>query len=218
MCVRFLLEADIEELMSYYRAKWEKMGNYRGGDFYPKQSAPVVLEQRGRVITAARWGFDYGSKKKVVANARAETVLDKPMFRESARTGRCIVPANWFYEWKAQDTGKKVRYRAGLKDLSIMSLGGLCKLSLDRDAGPQLTFVIITTDAEEGVREVHPRMPLIIKREWVDAWLSKDTPLKLVKEILGAKIGAEFTIEECEDGKSGDQTEESIYGEQMSMF
>ncbi|MFO7154055.1 MAG: SOS response-associated peptidase [Caldicoprobacter oshimai] len=219
MCVRFLLKTGIEELVRNYRVESvdEGANAYRAGDFYPAQSVPVVLEQKSRVITLARWGFNYSSKKKVVVNARAETILDRPMFKDAARYARCIVPANLFYEWKAEGIGKKVRYRIGLQDASIMSLGGLYKLSFDKDLGPQLAFVIITTDAEEGVREVHPRMPLIIKEEWVDMWLNKDTPVELVEEILSAKTGAKFTVERCEDAINN-KIKEGMYGEQMKMF
>ncbi|MBM7582829.1 putative SOS response-associated peptidase YedK [Caldicoprobacter guelmensis] len=219
MCVRFLLEADIEQLVRNYRAEEvdEKAKSYSKGDFYPAQSALVVLEPKNRVITLARWGFDYSSKKKVVVNARAETILDRPMFKDAARYARCIVPANLFYEWKDEEIGKKVRYKIGLQDGNIMSLGGLYKLSFDKGLGPQLDFVIITTDAEEGVREVHPRMPLIIKEEWVDMWLSKDTPVELVEEILRAKTGAKFAVERCEDA-TNNKIKGNVYSEQMSMF
>ncbi|MFO7295005.1 MAG: SOS response-associated peptidase [Clostridia bacterium] len=220
MCVRFLLKTEIDELVRNYRAQWvdENVSGYRTGDFFPKQSAPVVLEQKNRIIALGRWGFDHSFKKKVVANARAETVLDKSMFKDAARYARCIVPANLFYEWKAKDTGKKVRYRIGLQDASLMSLGGLYKLSFEQGVGPQLSFVIITTDAEGDIREVHPRMPLIIRREWVDTWLNKDTPVELIKEILRAKVGAKFAVEECEDEAGNNQIGKGIYGEQMSMF
>jgi putative SOS response-associated peptidase YedK len=219
MCVRFFLESGVEELMRNYKVKTvdEKVSGYSAGDFYPAQNALVVLEDKSRVIMLAKWGFNYDSKKKIIVNARAETILDRPMFKDAARYARCIVPANLFYEWKAEGAGKKVRYRIGLQDASIMSLGGLYKLSFDKDLGPQLAFVIITTDAEEGVREVHPRMPLIIKEEWVDMWLNKDTPVELVEEILSAKTGAKFTVEKCEDA-ANNKIKEGMYGEQMSMF
>lgn len=219
MCVRFLLETGIEELVRNYRVESVDEGAkaYQAGDFCPAQSAPVVLEQKSRVITLARWGFDYSSAKKVVVNARAETILHKPMFRNAARYARCIVPANLFYEWKAEEAGKKVRYSIGLQSATIMSLGGLYKLSFDKGSQPQLTFVIITTDAEEGVREVHPRMPLIIKEEWVDMWLNKDTPVKVIEKILRAKTEAKFRVERC-TGSTNNETEKGVYGEQIRMF
>lgn len=220
MCVRFLLEAGIDELVRNYGARWagENRDLYRTGDFFPKQSAPVVLEQRDRLITLGRWGFDYGPGKKVVANARAETLMDRPMFKDAARHARCIVPANLFYEWKAEDTGKKAMYRISLRDKGLISLGGIYKLTFLQGVGPQLSFVIITTDAEEGVREVHPRMPLIIKREWMDVWLNKDTPVDVVEEILRTQIGLKFAVEECRDEAGTGQPEKGVYGRQISMF
>ena len=220
MCVRYLLEIGIEELVRNYRAQWidEKLKDCHTGDFYPRQSATIVVQQRTRTITSGVWGFDYPSKKKVVANARADTLLERPMFRDAARYNRCIVPANWFYEWKSQNTGKKEKYRIGLRGEGIMSLGGLYKLSFEQGSGAKLLFVIITTDAEGDVREVHPRMPLIISRELVDLWLSRDTPVEVVEEILRGKMDVRFMVEKCEDEKDDGQASKGMRGEQIKMF
>jgi putative SOS response-associated peptidase YedK len=118
--------------------------------------AATVLVVR-RAAELARWGL----RGKLV-NLRAETVLAK--YRAS---GRCLVPANGFYEWQAAG-GRKQPYYFSSKDQCLLALAALWERE---------TFSLITTEPDAVVGKVHDRMPLIVARDDYAAWLSGDERL-----------------------------------------
>lgn len=136
------------------------------GDITPAMS-PVVLSAdkagSGRGIRSQNmlWGLS-GKDKKLIINARAESVLDKPMFSDSILQRRLIVPAAGFYEWD-KDKNKVTFFR---KDKTPIYLAGFYQLSDNRDS-----FVILTTAANESMIPVHDRMPLMIEKGAVRDWL-----------------------------------------------
>lgn len=136
------------------------------GDVTPAMSAVVLLPDKrdgGRIILPAEmfWGLT-GKDKKLVINARAESVFDKPMFSGSMESRRCIMPAAGFYEWD-KDKNKVTFYR---KDKRPVYLAGFYSLSDNKDS-----FVILTTAANESMISVHDRMPVMIEKEYVKDWL-----------------------------------------------
>lgn len=201
MCGRFLLDSDIEEIIRTYRIFKKEIDSFDKGDYYPSQKAPIVLEKGERSITLAKWGFPYGSKKKLVINGRAETIMDKPMFKNAFYSGRCIIPANLFYEWKDEGNRKKIMHKISLQDSNLISLGGIYKLSIDENSNKQLIFVIITTEADKNMRSIHSRMPLIIKEDMVDIWLKDSTSIQVLKKILKDNKDNDLIIEKGEDEK-----------------
>ncbi len=121
------------------------------------------------------WGLE-GKDKKLIINARAESVLQKPMFSGSIEQRRIIIPAAGFYEWD-KDKNKVTFYR---KDKSPIYFAGFYQLSQNRDS-----FVILTTAANESMIKVHDRMPLMIEKGSVHDWLC-DTDA--AKEMLSEKM------------------------------
>ena len=124
------------------------------------------------------WGFPRYDGKGLVINARSESVLDRPMFRDSARRRRCIIPAHAFYEWDASKKlttftrpGHPVIYMAGVYDF----LQGANR------------FTVLTTEANESVRRYHDRMPLLLEREALEPWLNDD---QAMEELLHRKMPA----------------------------
>jgi putative SOS response-associated peptidase YedK len=213
MCGRVLLDSGIIEMIQKFRIKNRLVDDYEKGELFPSQNLPIVLEQDERTIALAKWGFSLDFRKRLVINARAETITEKIMFREAIATTRCIIPANMFFEWQDQGGRKKIKYRIGLQDSDIMSLGGVYKVSLDKDLKPHLSFVIITTEADESMKEIHNRMPLILTDDAVDLWLKKDMSMNRISELLNSNFGHKFIIEKCDDKPP----EEKGY-EQISMF
>jgi len=216
MCGRFLLNSDIGQIITKYKIYCREADKYDVGDFYPSQDAAIVFDNEKRILSLARWGFSNNDKRRIVINARSETIMNRPMFKNSFYSARCIIPANLFYEWKDEGKGKKVKYKIGLKDNDLISLGGIYKVSVDENLKKHITFVIITTEAEGDMKEIHPRMPLIIDDEEIDLWLNNNTSLKLVEEILKSNGYYKFTIERCEDGLVKPVNGEHY--EQMKMF
>jgi putative SOS response-associated peptidase YedK len=105
-------------------------------------------------------------------NARSETLLERPSFKQLVATRRCLVPADGFYEWR-REGNRKVPMWITLKSREPFAFPGLWDCWIDRDSGTQLyTFTIITTRANALVRRIHERMPVIydaaMGRQWLD--------------------------------------------------
>ena len=117
------------------------------------------------------WAKDPSIGSKLI-NARAETILEKPSFKQSFKRRRCLVPADSFYEWKASETGKKkTPFRIFLKNQPIFSMAGLWDLWKSPAGEIVHSFTIITTTPNEMMIEIHDRMPVILAKEMEKFWL-----------------------------------------------
>lgn len=134
-------------------------------DIYPTETAPILTAFAQELCCRRqRWGFPGfgGQGKQVIFNARSESALEKKMFRESVERRRIIIPAAWFYEW-SRNKEKNIFYR---KDRPVLFMAGFYNRCQDEDR-----FVILTTEANESMRPVHDRMPLILEREEIVPWI-----------------------------------------------
>lgn len=145
----------------------------------PTQIIPVIRQESAgdRMLAQLKWGLipswakdpDIGNR---MINARAETLAEKPSFREAFARRRCLVPASGFYEWQKTASGTKQPFYFYLKEREVFGFAGLWEQWLDRGTGEVLeTFTIITTAANEVLKPVHDRMPVIIKAENYAEWL-----------------------------------------------
>jgi putative SOS response-associated peptidase YedK len=210
MCGRYSLFAppeDIEERVDAAFA-FDFEPRYNAA---PRQSLPVVPDAGPDAIEAMEWGFvppwaddrsDFG-----LINARAETVAEKPTFRdafaqrgnEDLRAGRCLVPADGFYEWSETGDGKQP-YRVALADGEPFAMAGLwaewrperTQTGLDAFAGGQpdtepevrATFTILTTEPNDLVADLHDRMSVILPQGRERRWLRGDRDD--VTDLLGS--------------------------------
>ena len=139
---------------------------------------PVIVRHERVEAVMMQWGLVPHWAKDIKAvhrpiNARAESLAEKPMFRELVRTNRCLVPASGFYEWK-KDWQRKIPFYIRVKDDPVFAFAGLYDV-WHNPAGVTLqTYTIITTDANELMAPIHNRMPVILKSEDETRWLSKD--------------------------------------------
>lgn len=142
----------------------------------PTQFAPVIhgVDER-RELLVARWGLlpswvkEPGERAHPI-NARIETAAEKPMFRHAFRRARILVPASGFYEWKPGPDFKRPYFIRPAGGEAMFGFGGL----LERWSGPDgdvLSFAILTTAANELMRPIHDRMPVIIQSQDYAAWL-----------------------------------------------
>ncbi|WP_299818100.1 SOS response-associated peptidase [uncultured Pontibacter sp.] len=155
----------------------------------PSQLLPVVTGDEPEKAQLFSWGLlphwakDNNYRNKAV-NARAETLLDKPSFRELINRRRCLVPADGFYEWR-KTAGGKIPYRFLLKSEELFTFAGLWDEWTDTETGEaQQTFTIITTEANELVKPTHNRMPVILTPEKEEAWLDVTKSNNLLQELL----------------------------------
>ena len=121
------------------------------------------------------WGLLPGWMKQPparrVINARAETLLEKPMFRAAVRYRRCLVPADGFYEFTGP-RGARQAVLFTLPDERVFAMAGLWEHWQGADGGEMESMAIITVDASPDVAPVHERMPALLRREHWQAWLN----------------------------------------------
>jgi putative SOS response-associated peptidase YedK len=119
------------------------------------------------------WAPDPSIGNRLI-NARAETLLEKPSFKQLVSQRRCIIPADGFYEWR-REGNLKIPVWIHLKNKEPFAFVGLWDSWLDRDSGDVLnTFTIITADANALVRHIHNRMPVMYDREMGRQWLERN--------------------------------------------
>jgi putative SOS response-associated peptidase YedK len=147
----------------------------------PTQAVPAVLRdpQGRRVLRLLRWGLQPGwarpdTFKKPLINARAESVAQKPAFRDAFRTRRCLVPADVFYEWTGEP-GSRTPWAFALRDGAPMGLAGLWE-GRETSDGWQHSVCIVTCPANALVAAAHHRMPVILPPDVWAAWLDPATP------------------------------------------
>jgi len=132
------------------------------GEIFPTNVVPVLTVRSAELM---KWGFTRVGDKGVVINARAETLTEKPMFRNHYFSHRCLIPANHYFEWE-KTGGKKIRYAIGLSNLFFMA--GLYR---HEKQTPLSTFVIITGPAAPELAFIHDRMPILVSSDNTREWL-----------------------------------------------
>lgn len=189
MCGRYSLSKNKLELEERYQA--EMLGAFKPRyNVAPTQLVPVITSDSPKGFSHFYWGItpEFSKNKPVsqkLINARAETITEKISFKSSFKKRRCLVPADGFFEWKK--VGKKIRvpYRFTLYDESIFSFAGLWEEYENEKGIIQHTFLILTTNPNGLVADVHDRMPVIIKKEdekkWLDKYSSESELLDLLK-------------------------------------
>ncbi len=145
----------------------------------PTDQVYAVAEHDGvRILGSFRWGLIpwWAKDRKIGArniNARAETVADKPTFREPFAKRRCLIPADGFYEWQRLPKGKLPHYIYAA-DRRPLALAGLWSSWKDPDSGDRvLTCSIITGEPNQMVAGIHDRMPVILPEEDWSLWLDR---------------------------------------------
>ena len=147
-------------------------------------------ESPTRELAMLRWGLipSWAREKKTgyrMINARAESVMKKPAFRNAFKDRRCLIPASGFYEWQ-KTGGKKQPWFITLKDTDLFAFAGLWERWKNPEDDSEVieSCTIITTDSNKLVRPLHDRMPVILERPYYERWLSRQDP----GEELGALL------------------------------
>ena len=188
MCGRYYIDDDTaREIDKLVRQVDEKMRQFHSGDsqlkakdIHPSDTAPVLVSD-GQDLCCRwqRWGFPGFQGKQLIFNARSETALEKRMFRESVEQRRIVVPAALFYEWSRNKEKNIFRQ----KGQPVLYMAGFYNKYQGEDR-----FVILTTEANDSMRPVHDRMPLVLERDEIREWLNEDclvhTFLRTVPALL----------------------------------
>lgn len=180
MCGRYSFDdtREIYEVRALLEELAENVGeqaaaSVKRGEVFPTNIAAVFAQtQAGYSASAMSWGYPLHGSKKILINARSETIYEKPMFKKSVLTKRCLVPCTGFYEWQTQGTGKQ-KYKIDIKDESFFYLAGLFNTFKTTDQ-VQTSFVIITAPANDFMKPIHHRMPLIVPKARAADWLTTE--------------------------------------------
>ena len=136
-------------------------------EIFPSQKAPIITRYGEEYATElCSWGFPRYNKKGLIINARSETALKRRMFRKSLTERRCLIPATGFYEWD-REKNKIAIYK---ESSPIIFMAGFYRLDEDGSR-----FVILTTRANQSVRRIHERMPMIIEERNIEDWFNDET-------------------------------------------
>ena len=145
----------------------------------PTQEVAVIVTAGVKTLVPVRWGLVPSWAKDVsvgskMINARAETVSEKPAYRNAFKKRRCLVVADGFYEWQSIAGAKRpihIRFKSG----KPFGFAGLYETWNSPEGEEITTCTIITTEANELMRPIHERMPVIIPKEKEDLWLDPKT-------------------------------------------
>lgn len=196
MCGRYTQTASLKDLRERFQITMSEIIELQPRyNVAPTQSAPVVVEDSGRALKLFQWGLIPSWAKEVsighkMINARAETIAEKPSFRAAFKKRRCLVVADGFYEWRPLGGKGKQPLRAVLPSRESFAMAGLWESWKYPEDKELRTFTIVTTTANEVMRSIHERMPVILHREdegaWLDPTASPEALVKLLKPWDGA--------------------------------
>lgn len=178
MCGRFARSAPIEMIGSQFKVKQAKLTIAPSYNIAPSQDILAIINRGSREFIQCRWGFipswakDTAVGYKMI-NARAETIAAKPAFNSAFRKQRCLIVADGFYEWKKAEK-RKVPFYIHLKSGKLFGFAGIYNTWVSESGEGICTCAIITTEANDLIRDVHNRMPVIIPEEKVNLWLESD--------------------------------------------
>lgn len=170
MCGRYVLKASALDLKRQFRLDDVPPISERF-NIAPMQAAPIITDASPKKLTVAQWGLlpswaKSAKQANQFINARAETLTEKPAYKELVRSHRCLVPCDGFYEWRHEGS-QRLPHFVHRRDGVLLALAGLWNRWHDMD-----TFTIVTTDANEQMKTLHDRMPLILDDEGQAAWLA----------------------------------------------
>ncbi len=168
MCGRYEFTAEqcaeIRQIVDEIQRRYGS-GQWSPGEIRPTSRAPVLVPEAHTVSPVLmKWGYQLPGS--LIINARSETAAEKPLFRRSLASRRCLIPSTAFYEWD----GAKRKYRFTLPEEDVLYMAGLYDHRDSEDC-----YCILTTAANESMRSVHDRMPLVLPRLVAERWLLDDT-------------------------------------------
>jgi len=220
MCGLYSLSKTPRETKAWFRYQEDE-------DFPPRAHvapgqpiAVVRMENGARHFALVRWGFIPSWVKEVkpgkpLINARGETVMEKPSFRNAMRRRRCLVPADGYYEWSGAD-GRKVPFFVQRTDGGLFALAGLWEHWMGADGSELETATLMTIAPNAELSVIHDRMPVIIAAEDYETWLTGEAD-DAAKLIRPAPDGS-FVMEPTTIGRAPSQKPPPKKPDQMNQF
>jgi putative SOS response-associated peptidase YedK len=192
MCGRSTYKLTWEELVALYRLTLDSPPH----NFEPRYNVcptdpidAIVAQDGRRDLMRMRWGLvpRWWSKplkelRLATFNARAETVIEKPFFREAFKRNRCLIPVSGYYEWQDTPGGKQPWYFTARNGSPALTVAGLWDEWRNKTTGETLkSCTMIITEPNAFVGEVHDRMPVLLDERYFEPWLSGAAGLEVLK-------------------------------------
>lgn len=206
MCGRFTLTATVDQLIDRFDVEFfleqeEYLPSY---NVAPSQSVLAVINNGShKRMGFLRWGLippwakDMSIGYKMI-NARAETLSEKPSFRNAYKNKRCLIVADSFYEWKRIDSKTKTPMRIKLKSDELFAMAGLWESWKSPEGTTIYSCSVITTQPNELVQDIHDRMPVILKPEdennWLDPSISDTSKLQPLLKPLEPSLMEAYEV------------------------
>lgn len=190
MCGRYTLGRSTRDILERYVIQQNLFALSPRHNIAPSQMVPVILSVDGsRVLDGLKWGLipfwvkDL-SKAKPLINARAETLAEKPSFKQALARRRCLIPADGFYEWKGEGPSRTPMH-IRLRGAGLFSFAGLFEEWKAPDGDVLRTCAIITVEPNRKMSEIHNRMPAMLRQEDEDLWLNaaEKDPAQLLRVL-----------------------------------
>jgi putative SOS response-associated peptidase YedK len=179
MCGRFTRSQSIQAVAEEFDVEEVSCDLGPSYNIAPTQKVAVVITDGVKQLVPVRWGLvpswakDLSVGNKMI-NARAETITEKASYRNAFKKRRCLVVADGFYEWQGQGVAKRPVY-IHMKSGKPFGFAGLYEVWKSPEGEEIKTCAIITTEANELMKPIHDRMPVIIPRKHQDKWLDPKT-------------------------------------------
>ncbi|MBN1472993.1 MAG: SOS response-associated peptidase [Syntrophaceae bacterium] len=172
MCGKFVLVSNIGQISEEFNLTGFHESVLPRGDMLPGQKcACVIAAEKKNILLNMRWGFPprwpTQTAARLLINARAETLSEKPTFKESFQRRRCVIPADGFYEW-SKDRKQFCFYLRNQRSFGLAGIYEENKTPVEKET----SFVIITTAPNKLIEQVHNRMPVIIPADKQALWLN----------------------------------------------
>jgi|ERR1043166_7842818 putative SOS response-associated peptidase YedK len=203
MCSRFSASFDSKELKIRWRVQSDPRLFTSRYNVAPGQDVPVIIRDEDKnQIKAMKWGLvpSWSSDPSVgsrMINARAETLTQKPSFKNLIGRQRCVIPANGFYEWRSDGRGK-IPVWFYLKTKKPFGFAGLWDTWRDPENGDMSSFTIITTTPNALIRRFHNRMPVVFDtlaaQQWLDPLFSSQKGLRIALQPFPSALMAAHDV------------------------
>ena len=210
MCGRYARRSDKQKIAEWFHADADLDSLPMPDADYniaPTTSQPIVRQSREtgrRELVLARWGLvpfftkDLADVKGLsTINARAETISTARTWREPFKKRRCLIPASAFYEWPKDGKPPKQPYLFELANANLFAFAGVWDAWKDGEGHWLQSYAIVTTEANELMSRIHPRMPVILNSWDYDRWLDREEAERLPLDLLRPYQSQEMEMHEA---------------------
>ena len=194
MCGRFTLTVSLETLLKIVAERFDIFDSEENFDLpryniAPSQQVLAIIHDGEKYrLGTMKWGLvpPFATDEKIgfkMINAKAETIDEKPSYKQSFMHKRCLILADGFYEWDKY-SNEKTPYRIIVKDQPMIAFAGIWSRYVKPNGDKLFTCSIITTEANQMMKPIHDRMPVILDEAAQRVWLKKEVSSGELKKLL----------------------------------